>query len=1251
MKKRIVFALLIIFVVTFSVFQRAAESKRVGTTRKQTLTEVKPQSVQAAAFSVSEKASSFAPASPEDGQSNKKTGDEKERQVPNNLPFRKQSESAISDIEENFAQTSAEPMPEPTLSFDGLSSNDNAAAYGFRLVPPDTFGDVGPNHYVQAVNALLRVFDKNGNALTPPFKPASLFAPLGTPCSTRNDGDPIVLYDPLADRWLISQFCTQFPPFRQMFAVSVTGDPTGKYYIYEFVMPNFKLNDYSKIGVWSDGYYMTTDQFSGGDYAGTGVFAFDKAKMLAGDAAAGYIYFDLASPSTIRLGGLLPADLDGVNPPPVGAPNVFVGYAATEYGDAGDAIRLFDFHADFRNPANSGFTERAESPLPTAPFDPTSSDGRGDIFQSAPGEPLDSQSDRLMYRAAYRNFGTHESLVFNQTVRTSSSGGGYRAGIRVYELRKSNGEYNIREQATVGNNNESRWMGSSAQDYQGNIALGYSFGNEEKKPSVFYSGKLATEPVGTFRRETALITGTGVQTSAGSRWGDYSAMSVDPSDDCTFWLTNEYYTAESGLQSPFGWLTRIGKFKFAECSPAPRAVITGVVSNASNNQPVEGALVTANAVFSRNTNANGDFGSFLFEPNTYILTASAKGFRSRTYTVSVTNGQSLIQNFALEPTAVLENVGTKFIAESCAVNDSAEPGETVTINIALRNTGARNTANLTAVLQPTGGVNNPSQPQNYGILPTGGNSVLRPFTFTAAPSLACGDPVLLTFALQDGAENLGMVAVTLNTGTKRTALQENFDSVTAPNLPDGWTTGATGAQRNWTTATAQKQSAPNSAFSPNPLQVGVNELVSPVFQIVSPNAEISFRNWYELETTFLRNKFYDGSVLEIKIGNDDWRDIEAAGGVFISGGYDGVLDGCCQNPLVGRRAWSGKSGVNQTSEFIFSKAKLPASAAGNNVRLRWRVGTDVGTSRQGQYVDDLIVSDGAICSCRNMQSNRAPFDFDGDGKTDLAVYRPNDNAGAADFLIQNSFNNSSQNAAWGSVGDVAVSSDYDGDGKTDFSVFRPATRTWFILNSSNFSITTTNFGLADDVLTPADYDGDGKADIAVFRPSTGTWYRLNSSDGQLFARQFGTNGDLPVQADYDGDGKSDTAVFRPSNGVWYVLRSSDGGFSAAKFGLNDDKPVVGDYDGDNKADFAVFRPTDRNWYLLQSSQGFKAVNFGLSGDKIMQADFDGDKRNDIAVFRPANNAWYYLKSSDGSIVVKSFGTAGDTPLPSIFVNQ
>ena len=1249
MKKWLFFSLILGLSVFYFAFQPTAESRRL-TAQNKSFPEIKPQVFQAAAAGVSGKVGSFAAPRPGDAPTNKKSAEEKARAVPNKLPFRKQMENVAHDTDTPTARFSAAPMPTPALSFAGISSSENEAAYGFRIIPPDTFGDVGPNHYVQAVNALIRVFDKQGNALTPAFKLSQLFSPLGTSCSQRNDGDPIVLYDALADRWFLSQFCTQFPPFRQMVAVSKTGDPTGEYYIYEFVMPNVKLNDYSKIGVWTDGYYMSTDEFLGGDYAGTGVFAFEREKLLKGDPAASFIYFDLASPTTLRAGGLLPSDFDGLRAPPAGAPNIFVGYTATEYGEPQDAIRLFDFHADFQNPQNSTFEERAESPVAVAPFDPTSPDGRTDIDQPAPGEKLDAQSDRLMYRVGYRNFGTHESLVFNQTVRVSPVSQPYRAGVRLYELRRANGAFNAHEQTTIGSPEENRWMASAAQDHQGNLAVGYSTGNQEKAPSIFYAGKLASLPSGTFNGEIEFIAGTGVQTAFGFRWGDYSAMSVDPADDCTFWLTNEYYTEESQNESPFGWLTRIGKFRFAECTDAPRAQISGTVTNAATGQPIANAVVKA-ASYSRSTNSAGSYGNLAVFPDTYVLTVSAKGFRSQTVTVSVSSGQTWTQNFALQPTAVLNENGYQITAESCQPNNAIDPGETVTLNIALRNTGARDAQNLYAALLPTGGVSEiSSAPQNFGFLAANGSGASRPFTFTVSPNLSCGSILTLTLQLKDDLEELGTVSINLHTGKRRIAFQENFDAALAPELPAGWTTGASGGQQIWKTSTARKESAPNSVFSPDPLQVGVNQLVSPVFQVSSADAEISFRNWYELETTFLRNKLYDGSVLEIKIGNERWQDIEAAGGFFTSGGYDGKLDGCCQNPLSGRRAWSGKSGVNITPEFITSKAKLPAAAAGQNVQLRWRVGTDIGTFREGQYIDDLVVSDGFVCNCAP-DSNRAPFDFDGDGKTDFSVFRANDGAGEPDFRVLHSSNNYQINTAWGSAGDAAANADYDGDGKTDIAVFRPSSKTWFILQSSSNTILPYVFGNSGDKLVPSDYDGDGKADIGVFRPSDNTWYILQSSNNQIMTRQFGAAGDIPVQADYDGDGKTDRAVFRPGSGSWYVSQSSDNTVKAVRFGVSGDKPVTGDFDGDGRADFAVFRPSNGNWYLLQTSDGFTAVSFGLSGDKPLQGDFDGDGKSDVAVFRLSNGTWYYVKSSDNGFASRPFGAGGETAVPSIFVTE
>ncbi|HEX6125433.1 MAG TPA: hypothetical protein VFZ23_08700, partial [Pyrinomonadaceae bacterium] len=442
----------------------------------------------ATAFAVSPRLRDIAPAAT--------GGDVRELKVHElgSQPSSKSERVAQHDSETALALFGTTPMPEPALSFPGLSNIDNAQIYELLIIPPDMNGDVGPDHYFQVVNSLLRVFDKTGQPVSPAFKISDLFAPLGTVCSTRNDGLAIVLYDPLADRWLVSQTCTAFPPFRQMVAVSKTGDPLGQYYAYEFVMPNVKLNDFPKFGVWPDAYYMSTDEFLGADYVGAGAFAFDREKLLAGDPSASYIYFNLQVPVSPRRKGLLPSDMDGLRPPPAGSPNVFASYTATEYGDAQDAIRLYDFHADFGDPLSSTFSERPESPIAVAAFDPTSPDGRADISQPAPGEKLDSQSDRLNYRLAYRNFGTHESLVVNQTVRTSSEP--YRAAVRVYEFRKTGAVYAVSEQATLGDASSSRWIGAAAQDHQGNLAVQYNFVSDEKRPSIFYSGRLNGEPAG-----------------------------------------------------------------------------------------------------------------------------------------------------------------------------------------------------------------------------------------------------------------------------------------------------------------------------------------------------------------------------------------------------------------------------------------------------------------------------------------------------------------------------------------------------------------------------------------------------------------------------------------------------------------------------------------------------------------------------------------------------------------------------------
>ncbi|HSK74678.1 MAG TPA: FG-GAP-like repeat-containing protein, partial [Pyrinomonadaceae bacterium] len=275
---------------------------------------------------------------------------------------------------------------------------------------------------------------------------------------------------------------------------------------------------------------------------------------------------------------------------------------------------------------------------------------------------------------------------------------------------------------------------------------------------------------------------------------------------------------------------------------------------------------------------------------------------------------------------------------------------------------------------------------------------------------------------------------------------------------------------------------------------------------------------------------------------------------------------------------------------------------------------------------------------------KTPFDFDGDSRTDISIYRPT----AGEWWYLRSSDGGNRAFQFGSPADKIVPADYTGDGKTDVAFFRPATSEWFILRSEDSSFYSFPFGAAGDIPAPADFDGDGKADAAVFRPSTATWFVVRSSGGTTI-QQFGAAGDIPVLGDYDGDSKADLAIYRPAVGEWWFLRSSDGGNRAFQFGTALDKPVQSDYTGDGKTDVAFFRPATAEWFVLRSENGsFYSAPFGASGDIPIPGDYDGDGKSDFAVWRSSDTNWYAAKSS-GGFSISAFGSNGDKPVPSAFV--
>lgn len=516
--------------------------------------------------------------------------------------------------------------------FDGLGNVTGVA-------PPDTNADVGPNHIVQTVNVALGIWDKEGNELLAPTAINVLWDGFGGLCETNNNGDPIVLYDSQADRWMISQFA--FPSGmdnnRACIAISQTGDPTGAYYLYDFLYSTVKFNDYPHYGVWTDAYYAGVNQFTGNSFTGSGVVAYERDAMLAGQPAQ-QIIFDLETTQPDAFTPM-PADIDGIFLPPTDMPGIFV--TADNPGE----LNVWHFDVDWDDTDNSTFT--LADTLAVDAYNGAVCGFSRDCVEQPNTQNLDAIGSRMMFRLAYRNLGgTQHKLVANHTVIGSTTDNNI-AGVRWYEIDlddagmptlAQNGTFNL-------DDGNSRWMGSAAMDAVGNIGVGYSVSGDSTFPSIRFSGRSQTDPDNVLTvPELEIKAGEGSQGGV-NRWGDYSSLSIDPTDDCTMWYTTEYYKAEN--ENTRGWSTYIGSVKFDDCVAGPSGTISGTITDSAGNA-IADAQVTIGALTSR-TNSEGVYTATLPVGEDFVVSAFKYGWdAAETTGVDVVEDEDTSVDFSLD---------------------------------------------------------------------------------------------------------------------------------------------------------------------------------------------------------------------------------------------------------------------------------------------------------------------------------------------------------------------------------------------------------------------------------------------------------------------------------------------------------------------------------------------------------------------------------------------------------------------------
>ncbi len=482
----------------------------------------------------------------------------------------------------------------PGHNFDGIGQN--SFGYTDPFIPPDPAGAVGTTQYIEWVNTSLAVFNKGtGEIISGPTPGNQVWTSMGGPCATYNDGQPVVQFDKLASRWVIGQLVLHGPPYYFCVAVSATPDATGSYYLYSVQFND--VPDSPRLGTWPDAYYVTFNMYRGGTFLYANVCALDRSSMLNGQPPRG----PLCQQTSSQYSSLLPSDLDGTMGPPSGSPNFLFSLGQ-------NALNFWYFSVDF----SQGTSQLSGPiPIPVQPFSPACSNINC-IDQRDTSNRLTALSDRLMYRAAYRNFGGHESLTLNHTIIFALR----YASVRWYELRNlSSLMPTVYQQGTYVPTFIHRWMGNVAMDNLGDIVAAYNFSSRTLHPSFSFTDRLASDPPNQFRGENLEMQATGSQT-AGSAWGNSTSLSVDPVDDCTFWATGEYLRAD-GTNN---WNTRIGSFSLSSCPSSNLGIqITGAPDYGTDDKPLSGTVSNISP---------GDYGNYKVG---VLLFISGVGWWSKPY--------------------------------------------------------------------------------------------------------------------------------------------------------------------------------------------------------------------------------------------------------------------------------------------------------------------------------------------------------------------------------------------------------------------------------------------------------------------------------------------------------------------------------------------------------------------------------------------------------------------------------------------